>query len=185
MTAPTALPLLISRRRFAKLLRGLHRRGEDRRESGAFLLAHRDARPVGGGREITEVLYYDDLDAECLTGGITMHAIGLSRLNQLCRERQLRVLGDIHTHPSTFIGQSRIDATHPMIALPGHLAFIAPNYAAGPIRPTDLGAHRLLAGGAWEPAYGADVAGMLQVRPGLQLAFARLLHLFPATKEIR
>lgn len=183
MTGPTARPLLISRRRFTQLLRELHRRGEDRRESGAFLLAHRDARPVGGGQEITEIFYYDDLDADCLTGGITMHATGLSRLNQLCRERRLRVLGDIHTHPSTYIQQSRIDATHPMIALPGHLAFIAPNYAAGRIRPTDLGAHRLLAGGAWEPAYGADVTALLQVSPGILLALARLRHLFPTSKE--
>ncbi|WP_292836618.1 hypothetical protein [Microbacterium sp.] len=185
MTTSTARPLLISRRRFTRLLRELHRRGEDRRESGAFLLAHRDARPIAGGLEITGIIYYDDLDADCLTGGITMHAIGLSRLNQLCRERGLRVLGDIHTHPSRYIQQSRIDATHPMIALPGHLAFIAPNYAAGPIRATDLGGHRLLPGGAWEPAYGADVTGMLRVRAGFLLAVARLRHLFPNSKEMR
>jgi len=185
MTAPTAPLLLISRRRFTRLLRELHGRGEGRRESGAFLLAHRDASPIAGGQEVTEILYYDDLDADCLTGGITMHATGLSRLNQLCRERRLRVLGDIHTHPSTYIQQSRIDATHPMIALPGHFAFIAPNYAGGPILPTDLGAHRLLPGGAWERAYGADVAGMLQVRPGLLLALTRLRHLFRGSKENR
>lgn len=183
MSGPTALPLLISRHRFAKLVRELHRRGEDRRESGAFLLARRDARPVAGSRVITEVVYYDDLDADCLTGGITMHAIGLSRLNQLCRERQLRVLGDIHTHPSTFIQQSRTDATHPMVALPGHLAFVAPNYAAGALGPTDLGAHRLLPGGAWAAAYGADVTGMLQVRPGFLIALARFRHLFLDSNE--
>jgi len=185
MTGPTELPLLISRRRFAKLIRELHRRGEDRRESGAFLLVPRDARPLDGGHVITDILYYDDLDAECLTGGITMHAIGLSRLNQLCRERRLRVLGDIHTHPSTYIQQSRMDATHPMIALPGHVAFIAPNYAAGSIGPTDLGAHRLLPGGAWEPAYGTDVTRMLRVRPGLLLTLARLRHPFADSKETR
>lgn len=185
MTTSTARPLLISRRRFTRLLRELHRRGENRRESGAFLLAHRDARPIAGGREITEIIYYDDLDADCLTGGITMHATGLSRLNQLCRDRRLRVLGDIHTHPSSSIQQSRIDATHPMIALPGHLAFIAPNYAAGPIVATDLGGHRLLAGGSWEPAYGADVTGMLQVRHGLSLTVARMRDLFSYSKETR
>lgn len=185
MTPSTALPLLISRRRFNRLLRELHRRGEDRRESGAFLLAPRDSRPVGGGRLITEVFYYDDLDAECLTGGITMHANGLSSLNQLCRERRLRVFGDIHTHPSNFVRQSRIDAAHPMIALPGHLAFIAPNYAAGPIGPTDLGAHRLLAGGRWEHAYGADVFHVLVVPSSIVLVFARLRHLFSTSKETR
>jgi hypothetical protein len=182
MTGGTALPLVISRRRFVRLMRELRRRGQDRRESGAFLLTERDASPVAGGYEITKVLYYDDLDADCLTGGITMHAAGLSRLNQLCREMRLRVLGDIHTHPSTYVQQSRIDATHPMIALPGHLAFIAPNYAAGPTNPADLGAHRLLSGGTWDAAYDADVTTMLQVRPGLLLALARLL---PASKETR
>lgn len=185
MTAATALPLLISRQRFRRLMRELHRRGEDRRESGAFLLGHHDAAPVAGGQEITKIVYYDDLDAYCLTGGITMHAHGLSRLNQLCRERRLRVLGDIHTHPSADVRQSRIDATHPMVALPGHLAFIAPNFASGPIGSADLGAHRLLPGGAWEPAYGVDVTRMLHVRSGLQLALARLSHLSPVRKELR
>ncbi|WP_309127101.1 hypothetical protein [Microbacterium sp.] len=179
------LPLVMSRRRFRRLLRELHRRGQERRESGAFLLAHRDAPRVAGGHEITEIYFYDDLDAECLTGGITMHAAGLSRLNQLCRARQLRVLGDIHTHPSTYIRQSRMDADHPMIALPGHLAVIAPNYAAGPIRPGDLGVHRLLRGGTWDAAYGADVAHMFHVRPGVLLALARLRRLLPAPKETR
>ena len=79
----------------------------------------------------------------------------------------------------------RIDATHPMIALPGHLAFIAPNYAAGPINPADLGAHRLLRGGTWDAAYDADVTSMLQVRPGPLLALARLRRLLPAPKETR
>lgn len=185
MTTSVARPLLISRRRFTRLLTELHRRGEDRRESGAFLLAHRDARPIAGSQEITGIIYYDDLDADCLTGGITMHAIGLSRLNQLCRERRLRVLGDIHTHPGSYIQQSHIDATHPMIALPGHIAFIAPNYAAGSVRTTDLGGHRLMPGGAWERAYGTDVAGMLQVRSGLLLAVTRLRNLLPDSKETR
>jgi proteasome lid subunit RPN8/RPN11 len=185
MTGLTALPLVISRRRFVKLMGELHRRGQNRRESGAFLLAQRDASPIAGGHEITRVFYYDDLDADCLTGGITMHATGLSRLNQLCREMRLRVLGDIHTHPSTSVQQSRIDATHPMIALPGHLAFIAPNYAAGQIHPAELGAHRLLRGGTWDAAYDADVTRMLQVQPGLLLALARLRRLLPAKKETR
>jgi hypothetical protein len=185
MTGVTALPLVISRRRFVRLMGELHRRGQDRRESGAFLLTQRDAPPIAGGYEITKVFYYDDLDADCLTGGITMHATGLSRLNQLCREIRLRVVGDIHTHPRTYVQQSRIDATHPMIALPGHLAFIAPNYAAGPINPPDLGAHRLLRGGTWDAAYGAEVTRMLQVRPGLLLTLARLRRLLPAPKETR
>lgn len=177
------MPLVMSDRRFRRMLRELHRRGEDRRESGAFLLAARDAHPLAGAREITRIFYYDDLDADCLTGGITMHATGLSRLNQLCKAHRLRVVGDVHTHPGKSVRQSRMDADHPMISLPGHVALIAPNYAAGIIGPDDLGAHRLLRGSTWEVAYGSDASDMIQIRSTFSLALARLSRIFTPFKE--
>lgn len=76
-----------------------------------------------------------------------------------------------------------MDATHPMIALPGHTAFIAPNYAASRIGPQDLGVHRLMSGGSWSSVYGKDVAQMLRVHPGLVLAVARLRRLLSVPKE--
>jgi len=174
MTDATPLPLIMTPRRFRQMLKELHRRGQNQRESGAFLLARRNAKPVAGGREVTEIYYYDDLDPESLTGGITMHASGLSLLNQRCRANRLRVIGDIHTHPSTHVRQSAIDSNHPMIALPNHVALIAPNYASGNILPTDLGAHQFLRGGQWDTAYANDTTRMLQVRPAVILLFARL-----------
>jgi hypothetical protein len=57
------VPILLWRR----LLRELHRRGDGRRESGAFLLR---ARGAGQGR-ITRFVCYDDLDpASCQSGAI-------------------------------------------------------------------------------------------------------------------
>lgn len=186
MTAPNPLPLVLSRRRFRQLLNELRRRGDNQRESGAFLLTRRNGKPVAGGYEVTEVYYYDDLDPGSLTGGITMHASGLSLMNQRCRANGLRVIGDIHTHPAMHVHQSTIDSNHPMIALPDHIALIAPNYATGAILPADLGAHRLRrGGGGWDAAYGADVGRMLHIRSGLSILFARLYTAIRSGMELR
>jgi hypothetical protein len=65
------LPLVVIRRRTWRRMCGeLRRRGEERRESGAFLLAPADETSGRGTRgTVTAVVYYDDLDAHCLTGG--------------------------------------------------------------------------------------------------------------------
>ena len=51
----------------------LGRRGNGRRESGAFLLCDR----AGDQRTVTRVVYLDDLDPDCLTGGIEFNGPGL------------------------------------------------------------------------------------------------------------
>ena len=54
----------------------LRRRGHGRRESGAFLLADRDGAPT----TVTRVVYLDDLDPNCLTGGISFDGLAYSKL---------------------------------------------------------------------------------------------------------
>lgn len=144
-----------------ELTRQLSHRGAGRRESGAFLLA---ARPSTGStsalpeqREparVIDVAYYDDLDAHCLTGGIDFSADGYTALAGVLQARQLRVVADIHTHPGSSVQQSCTDASHPMSALPGHVALIAPRYGAGTIHPRDLGVHTHLGQHTWDSAYG-------------------------------
>lgn len=115
-------PFKMSRRRWRGLLGELQRRGDGRRESGAFLLA------ASTGDRVERVVYYDDLDAHCLTGGISFSTTGFTALWRICEERALRVVADVHTHPSTWVQQSEIDATNPMMARVGHVAMIVPSY---------------------------------------------------------
>lgn len=115
-------PFKMSHRRWRGLLGELQRRGDGCRESGAFLLA------ASTGDRVEQVVYYDDLDAHCLTGGISFSTTGFTALWRICEERALRVVADVHTHPSTWVQQSEIDATNPMMARVGHVAMIVPYY---------------------------------------------------------
>ena len=73
----------------------LGRRGQGRRESGAFLLGHQR----GTRRSISRFVFYDDLDPHCLdTGIVVFDGAGFGPLWALCRETGLRVVADVHTH---------------------------------------------------------------------------------------
>ena len=110
---------------WARLLSDLRRRGDGRRESGAFLLGHSD----GLRGRITTYRCYDDLDPDALnSGAVTFHAKGYAALWQVCREKALEVLADIHTHPGRCVEQSSIDRRHPMVPIVHHTALIAPCY---------------------------------------------------------
>ena len=126
-TAATSIsvPILL----WVRLLRELRRRGDGRRESGAFLLGH--WRGVRG--RITTFVCYDDLDPNAYQSGvITFHADGYAALWEHCRKKELQGIGDVHTHPGGHVGQSEIDQRHPMIPLVGHTAIIVPNFARTP-----------------------------------------------------
>jgi len=140
----------ISRRRWQHMLAELERRGGRRRESGAFLLAEAD------GSRVRAVVYYDDLDADCLTGGIRFASAGFTALWQICTQRRLRVVADIHTHPGPWVGQSHIDATNPMISTRGHVAIIAPEYGR-PARVDECGVHIYLGSHRWGRVAQRDV----------------------------
>ena len=120
--AGITVPILLWRR----LLRELRRRGDGRRESGAFLLC---ARGAGNGR-ITRFICYDDLDpASCQSGAIAFHANGYAALWEYCREKAVEVMADVHTHPGSQVAQSEIHQRHPMVPVVGHTAMIVPNFA--------------------------------------------------------
>lgn len=111
-----------------RLIRQLRRRGSSYRESGAFLLG----RP--GSHRIARFICYDDLDPTALDSGIIrFHGAGFVPLWDYCREHNLRVIADVHTHPGKWTGQSGSDCTHPMIGVKGHLSLIVPHYAQGSI----------------------------------------------------
>jgi hypothetical protein len=118
----------------------LARRGQGRRESGAFILgSHR-----GGRRHADRFVFYDDLDPHCLDSGIVVFdgAVGFPKLWAICRQTDLDVVADVHTHGGLGAArQSGIDERNPMIARRGHIALVVPNLAQGHERTTDIGKH--------------------------------------------
>jgi hypothetical protein len=168
MTA-TPCGLTIDGALFKDLVRELARRGGGVRESGAFLLSsNEDAKrdTDTGWVTVTGIVLYDDLDPHCLTGGITFGADGYGVLAEICRKDGVHVVGDIHTHPSGWVGQSLTDAAHPMSALPGHIALIAPRFAQGDVTTLDLGVHVYSGSGRWTSYYKSDVESVLRVTSG-------------------
>lgn len=137
-----------------RLVLELRRRGYHRNESGAFLLT---AQNRDDGR-VTSFVCYDDLDPDVYEGGaITFHAVGHAALWEFCERRGLRVLADVHTHPSSYIRQSQTDEHNPMIPLKGHIALILPHYAHIPWRTLDsAGIYEYLGNFQWRthPATG-------------------------------
>ena len=111
---------------WAKVIFQLKRRGRGKRESGAFLLGPQDS----AAGIATAFICYDDLDPDAyLSGAISFHAAGYAALWKHCREKDLQVLADVHTHPGHYISQSSIDQRNPMIPVKGHTAMIVPNFA--------------------------------------------------------
>jgi len=121
-TAPVKVE--INRLFWFNLTRELHRRGRNKRESGAFLLGQENS------SRIVRPVFYDDLDPNCLDRGyIHFNGAGFVPLWKICQDERLRVIADVHTHPTTWTNQSDSDEANPMIAQKGHMALIIPNYA--------------------------------------------------------
>jgi proteasome lid subunit RPN8/RPN11 len=116
--------LFIRENLWVDLITELLHRGQNVRESGAFLLGKND------NNIITSFICYDDLDPDCLNEGyINFNGNGYIPLWEICLKEELKVLGDIHTHPGKWTGQSKYDQDNPMISQPGHIALIAPQFA--------------------------------------------------------
>lgn len=143
MTAPKLrMPIFL----WLRLVWQLRRRGGGCRESGAFLLG-----PSSAG-VVCSFVCYDDLDPHCLdTGIIRLDGKAYVPLWKLCAERKIKVLMDVHTHPSRWTGQSETDRTHPMVAQVGHLALILPHYGQHSwLGPDGGGFFRYLGSERWE-----------------------------------
>lgn len=139
----------------------LGRRGEGRRESGAFLLG----KQRGARRVVQRFVFYDDLDPHCLdTGIIVFDGAGFGPLWALCRETGLRVVADVHTHGAGPARQSALDRDNPMIAKPGHVALIVPDFARRTVGPAELGVYEYQGEHRWRDYSGKTAARFFYVR---------------------
>lgn len=143
-----------------EFLSELGRRGDGVRESGAFLLAPPQWR---SRRTVHRVVYFDDVDPESLTGAITIRSGAFDALWTICAAEKMRVIADVHTHPSTWVHQSETDRTNPMIATTGHVAIIIPDFATRRISPSECGVHTYRGAHEWDSATGAEASRALYV----------------------
>jgi hypothetical protein len=137
--------LACSPRLWAQMTEQLRSRGQGRHEAGAFMLGiERDNR-----REALDIVYYDDLDPNAYASGVcVLHGPSFARLWEICRERRLSVVADVHTHPRDAF-QSLADRTNPMVATAGHIAIILPDFAVGPDLRQRLGIFEYLGRHEW------------------------------------
>jgi proteasome lid subunit RPN8/RPN11 len=138
--------ITIAKSVWARLITQLKKRGDNKRETGAFLLGKK------GGTEIMKFICYNDLDPHAFDSGIIIfNGDGYIPLWELCARDGLKVLADVHTHPSKWTGQSSSDMRHPMIAQKGHIALIVPCYATKRNQLLQgVGVHEFLSEGKWK-----------------------------------
>ena len=126
--------LACPKRMWSQILAELARRGEGCHEAGVFLLGVER----GGRREVQDVVFYDDLDPEAYATGVcVLHGDAFAKLWATCRKKKMTVVADAHTHPGEAF-QSSSDKANPMVARPGHIAIIIPDYARQQIRRRQL-----------------------------------------------
>jgi len=150
--------LRVSRWRWRTLVRELARRGHGERESGAFLLE----RVGDASRRVSGCVYFDDIDPDALNGAISIRGEKFVRLWEICKERGMRVIADVHTHPGSGVQQSPIDAANPMIAKRGHVAIILPHFAQRDAIPANAGVHVYAGDRSWRSAFGPEAAAVLR-----------------------
>jgi proteasome lid subunit RPN8/RPN11 len=154
--------LLVDQVLWRQLLHRLSECGGGVRESGAFLLG--TAR--GAERIATAIVPYIDLDPHCFDEGyVRFEGRHYGKLWELCDEASLTVVADVHTHPGGS-GQSDSDRAHPMIAIPGHIALIIPNFARGRIRVVDIGAYVYRGRYRWSSHRGRRASRVIKIRSG-------------------
>jgi hypothetical protein len=144
------MTLHIARPLWNELTSELHRRTENRHESGAFLLGHRKE----SDRQALNLIYYDELDPAAYDSGVCiLHADAFSRLWDRCSDLEMKVVADAHVH-ALGAGQSWSDRQSPMIARAGHIAIILPRMARPPVRRWAVGVYEYLGDHRWRACGG-------------------------------
>ena len=143
-----------------RLLVDLRARGKGWHESGAFLFGNEEP---DGRRRIFDYLLYDDLDPHALdTGIVRLDGRHFGRLWDICRDKGMTVVADVHTHPGGS-WQSESDQAHPIISRAGHIALILPRFAAQPVQLSEVGMYRYLGSHRWHAVPATERLAFLRI----------------------
>jgi proteasome lid subunit RPN8/RPN11 len=145
---------------FSRVVGEIHRRGEEKRESGAFLLG---SITPDGVRTIDEVVYYEDLDPYCTrTGAIALGPQAFAEAWRIASHRGRQVVADVHSHPGRS-EQSWIDRSNPAVALAGHVALIVPEFGRHGATRLGLGVFEYLGGHRWRVVADSEKSQYLEI----------------------
>jgi len=138
---------------FTTVVSDVHRRGDEKRESGAFLLG---SIALDGSRVADDVVYYEDLDPRCTRhGAIALESSAFAEVWSIASERGKQVVADLHSHPGR-AEQSDTDRAHPAVALAGHVALIVPDFGRRGGSRSGLGVFEYLGGHKWRSIDAAE-----------------------------
>lgn len=153
--------VLISRALWGETWLGLKRLSAGVRESAA----------AWGGRRDGDVWRAERV---VLLEGLGVHAGELfhralpdatAALFQELRAHGLRLVADVHTHPSTWVGLSETDMAHPLEYRVGLLALVLPEFARFAPELETIGAHLYEGDGHWREVSPTDAVVVLPENP--------------------
>jgi hypothetical protein len=138
--------LVVPKKIWVETWLGLRKRGRGKVESAAIWGGKRE-----GSKEIIEAVYFlDDLAGHIQFSGY--HKIPETALaelfDKLHQDRRL-IVGDIHTHPSDWVGLSGLDKANPIEFRKGICAVVLPSYAVSEPSLKSAGVHEYVGDGRW------------------------------------
>jgi len=87
-----------------------------------------------------------------------MSTQGVAELLAELRKDGLRIVADVHTHPSSWVGLSEVDKAHPIEFRRGLICIVLPDYATTPPSLESIGLHIYLGEGRWLESSQAETA---------------------------
>lgn len=141
---------------------GLRERGGGQRESAAVWTGTRD----DAGETAMDVVFLDDFPG--VRAHALQHCVPRSASAALFRELRARghvLVGDVHTHPGSWVDLSPTDQEHPIEYRVGLVAVVIPHFARGAPRTDTIGIHVYRGSGAWDTPEGAARDATLMLTP--------------------
>ncbi len=138
--------IVISEELWLQTWLGLRARGSGKVESSAVWGGKRD-----DSTETVEAVYFlDDWDGGCQEAAY--HCVSPEALEQLFRrlkEERKVLVGDIHSHPTEWVGLSPLDKANPIEFRKGLYAIVLPRYALPSPALSSAGVHEYAGNGRW------------------------------------
>lgn len=142
---------------------GLASRGGGQREAACIWAGHRDDQ----SETVEQIVFLDDFD-ETVAHGLyhrTPRSV-TAELFRLLRERELVIVGDVHSHPDEWVGLSPVDSAHPIEYRVGLRALVLPHYSIGEPSTETVGVHEYLGDKRWHQLSISEVRRVLRIPPG-------------------
>jgi hypothetical protein len=138
--------IVISEKLWIDTWLGLRARGQGRVESAAIWGGKRD-----DTTEVVEAIYFldDYADSVQFPGYHQVSTKSLATLFERLRQERRLIIGDVHTHPTSWVGLSKLDKEHPIEFRCGLYAIVLPSFALPSPSLSLAGVHVYEGDGQW------------------------------------